>query len=215
MYSESQVEKMISQSGSGSDGSSLSSAQLEAKALKIIEKKCTSCHNTEIPSGQIDDLISRDSLLYYRLVIPGEPNLSDLYSVIKNGSMPPAPNKPLTSAESQIIHDWILNGFTDSTGGITPPDNGPITVLGPTFASIKALIINNKCLSCHNATTAQGGVNFSTYASTMNTVQAGRPEVSSLYTTTLSQRMPTGNNKLTGAELQAIQQWITNGAQNN
>lgn len=215
MYSESQVEKMISQSGSGSDGSSLSSAQLEAKALKIIEKKCTSCHNAEIPSGQIDDLISRDSLLYYRLVIPGEPNLSDLYSVIKNGSMPPAPNKPLTSAESQIIHDWILNGFTDSTGGITPPDNGPITVLGPTFASIKALIINNKCLSCHNATTAQGGVNFSTYASTMNTVQAGRPEVSSLYTTTLSQRMPTGNNKLTGAELQAIQQWITNGAQNN
>lgn len=211
MYSESQIDGMLSSTSSGAP----TSEQLEASAMKIIQRKCVSCHNADNPSGQIDDLLTKDSLLYYRLIIPGEPNLSDLYTVIKNGDMPPAPNKPLTSAESQLIYDWILNGFSDTSSGITPPNQAPITVLAPTFSSIKALIINNKCLSCHNSTNSSGGVNFSTYASTMNTVQAGRPEVSTIYTSTVSQRMPTTANKLTGAELQAIQQWITNGAPNN
>jgi uncharacterized membrane protein len=214
MYSESHIEDTLAKSSSTSSNSETPEENIESSALKIIEKKCSSCHNENNPSGQISDLLSRDALLYYRLVIPGEPNISDLYTVIKNGSMPPAPSPSLTSAESKIIYDWIQDGFTDTSSGITPPNANPIT-LGPNFTSIKALILNTKCLGCHNANDARGGVNFSTYTSTMNTVQAGRPEVSSLYTETVSQRMPTGNNKLTGAELQAIQQWIINGAQNN
>ena len=192
--------------------SSTSAAALEAKAMKVIQTRCVSCHSAEIPSGGIGDINSLDALLYYRLVVPGEPALSDLYRVITEGQMPPG--KPLSNVETKAIFDWIQEGFSDSPSGIKPPVTGPV-VLEAKFASINTLILQPKCLGCHNGANPRGGVSFSNYNSTMNTVQAGRPDGSSLYTSTSMGRMPQGGARLTSAELAALSQWITAGALNN
>lgn len=193
-----------------SASSTLSAQQvLESKAFTVIKNRCAGCHQPGNAMGGIDYITNLDSLLYYRLVLPAEPQLSELYNVIQNGKMPPTGS--LSTAESKAVYDWIASGIT--TGVAAAPTPSP--TLQSTFASINQLILAPKCLGCHNSASAQGGVSFSTYASTMNTVQAGNPNSSSLYTATSTGRMPRGSSMLTASELMAIQNWISSGAKNN
>lgn len=192
--------------------SSDASLALQGAAMKVINSRCVSCHNSQMPSGGVDYLTDLDSLLYYRLVIPGEPQLSYLYNVMAGGEMPPPPSS-LTGDEIKAVYDWIQDGFKDPGSiGITPP---PPTVLEAKFSSINRLILQTECLGCHSSGNASGGVSYSTYASTMNTVQPGNVNASALYTSVSTGRMPKGGNRLTPSEVAAIQTWIQNGAPNN
>src|SRR6185436_15879337 len=70
----------------GSSQASMSSAQMmEYKAMKVINQKCATCHSGSNAMGGIDYLNDLDSLLYYRMVIPGEAQLSQLYIEIQSG----------------------------------------------------------------------------------------------------------------------------------
>ena len=193
--------------------SSLSAMEiLEAKAFTVINNRCTSCHSGGVALGGIDYIANLDSLLFYRKIIPGEPELSPIYNVIQSGQMPPG--MPLSASETKAIYDWIHDGLaTGSVGVAPPPPSG--TTLTATFTSINNNILKTKCLSCHNSTTSSGGVNYSSYTSAMNTVQAGNPGASSLYTSVNGGAMPKGGTKLSVAELSAIQNWIQNNALNN
>lgn len=184
---------------------------LESKAFRVINNRCASCHSAEMPSGGIDYITNLDSLLYYRMVIPGEPQLSVLYNVIQSGEMPPG--KPLSISEAKDIHDWILDGFKESTPTVTPPP--PNAPLAPTFASITARIIQPRCLGCHNNNRQDGGVNLATYQGVRNTVQPGNLNASTFYTEVNAGTMPRNGNRLTNTEISTIGQWIMNGALNN
>lgn len=190
------------------------SKELERLAMKVVNAKCAGCHNTQMPSGGVDYLTNVDSLLYYRMVIPGEPQLSYLYTVISKGSMPPAPNT-LSSSEIKAIYDWIQDGFVDPSkiGVIAPPPTS--NVLEPKFSSINKLVLQMSCLGCHNSTTPSGGVSYSTYASTLNTVQPGNVNASALYISISTGKMPKGGTPLSSSQLSVIQTWIQNGAPNN
>ena len=198
----------------GSGGSGDASLALQGLAMKVIQARCISCHNAQMPSGGVDYLTNQDALLYYRLVVPGEPELSYLYTLISDGEMPPPPDH-LPASEVKAVYDWIKDGFSQPGLGVTPPT--PPATLGPTFASINRLILQPKCLGCHNSGNSQGGVSFSSYASTMNTVQPGNINASSLYTSTVRPGgdMPRGSAPLSSAEMSTIQTWIVNGAMNN
>jgi uncharacterized membrane protein len=185
---------------------------LQREAMKVINARCVSCHNDQLASGGVNYLTNVDSLLYYRLVVPGEPPLSSMYTLITTGTMPPPPNS-LTSAETKAIYDWILDGFKDPSAiGVTPP---PPAVLEAKFSSINKLILQPMCLGCHNSSNPSGGVSFSTYSSTMNTVQPGNLNASAMYVEVNSGSMPKGGSPLTASEKSAIQTWIQNGALNN
>lgn len=192
-----------------------SESQLEANAFKVLRNRCASCHNPDMPSGGIDFITSKDELLFYQFVVPGEPQLSPLYQSMTGSEgmsfMPPTGS--LKSAEIKAVSDWIQDGFKNGTGGITPPPPPP-TVLMPTFASINTLIIRTKCLGCHNSNNSAGGVSYGTYAQLLNTVQPGNLNASSLYVRTANGTMPPGQ-PLSANEVSAIQMWITNGAPNN
>jgi hypothetical protein len=54
-----------------------------------------------------------------------------------------------------------------------------------------------------------------TYTGTMKYVSAGNPNASSLYTDVYSGSMPRGSSKLNQAQIQAIKDWILDGAKNN
>lgn len=178
-------------------------ADLRSKAMNIISNRCASCHNSTNPQGGIDYITDVNLLLYYRLVIPGDPQHSELYTEIQSGRMPIG--KPLSQAESKVIFDWIQDGFKGSTPVAQPV--AKCMTLGPTFDCIKNTLVANKCLNCH--------ANFNTYAGVKGFVTAGSP-AASLFYTSLRTTMPKGNpSSVTVAEQNAVMTWILNGAPNN
>ncbi len=203
--------KPISQSSSMASGlTELNIA--EQKALTILRTKCATCHNSASPSAGVD-VMSVDLLLATGAIVPTEPGLSPLFQAVSSGSMPPG--RGLAQEDIMAISDWIIKMQKDQPVNL-PPGSGPIP-LGPTYASIYQNILKNACLGCHNSANQRGGVSFSTYASTMNTVQRTLPMNSGLYlSVAVNPTMPQGApGSLTTAEKNAIFQWITNGAANN
>lgn len=197
---------------------SLSASEQEVlgkEAMGILSAKCLTCHNPDTAEGGIADITDLNYLLFYRLVIPAQPEISDIIRVIKEGTMPPRGG--ITTNELQILNKWILEGLTDSDGNVTLP--GGSSPLEPTFASIKTRIFNTKCLGCHGATLQRDGISFETYESTIavaNVVNPGNPGTSRLVTSverTGADYMPNGGGaRLNEAEKAAIRGWIQAGA---
>lgn len=199
--------------GKKGDGgtSELSSEQaiVSNKALTILATKCSSCHDSTIKAGGLD-VLNLDEMLALGVVVPNEPLLSVLFTRVQQGQMPPT--KALSLSEIQTISDWIQLGFASAPViGNLPP--ATVIPLGPNYASINANILSRRCLGCHNVANPNGGVSFSTYASTMNTVQRTLPLQSTMYTAVaVRMTMPKSGGALNAAETKAIFDWITAGA---
>jgi mono/diheme cytochrome c family protein len=199
----------LNNSGSGDLGS-LSEAQISnQKALAFLDAKCSSCHSPQNPSGDISDITNLDYLLFYRLVIPGQPDISDLIRVIKEGSMPPTGS--ITNEELDMLNNWILKDLADDGGGVTIP--GTSAQLEAKFSSLQARIFSPKCVGCHNATKMDGGANLSTYAGVMNEINNGKliPSIERAG----ANYMPRGGARLSADELSKMKLWIQDGAMNN
>lgn len=184
----------------------------ESRAMQVLTTQCSSCHSVDVPSGGVD-VLSIDSLLASGAVVPTEPGLSPLFQAISSGSMPPS--RPLAQDDIMAISDWITKMNKD-TGVVLPPGAQPLP-LGPTYASIYQNILAPRCLGCHNATNAGGGVSYSTYTAAMNTVQRTLPNNSTLYTSiAVRNTMPRGaGGSLSAEQKRAVFDWITAGANNN
>ncbi len=178
---------------------------LQNTSIEILAGRCYSCHNPNNPNGSIADITDVDELLYKRLIIPGEPQLSLLFTEVQSGSMPQN-SGPLEASLVKILNDWII-----ALKAAPPPGGGTVITLGPTYSAVNNLIIKPKCLNCHNSASAAGGVSFSTYAQLMNTIVAGNPGASVFYTEIMGNTMPP-NGPLSQAEKDAVMQWITAGA---
>lgn len=84
------------------------------------------------------------------------------------------------------------------------------------FVGLYENVFEPKCLSCHGATNAAGGINLSDYDSIMasNTIVTGNAQGSLLYTTVLSST-ETGHETLSPSELEGLANWIDAGALEN
>ncbi|MGE0631913.1 MAG: c-type cytochrome domain-containing protein [Pseudobdellovibrionaceae bacterium] len=183
---------------------------LEDKAIAILNKRCVSCHNAESSSANIGSLSDLESMLYYRLVVPGEPQLSDLYTVIQKGTMPPTGS--LTADEAIIIYDWINEGINPEENIGVPP-----TPCGPNdnrLSCLRGSIFGPRCATCHMNGNSQGGVSLDSYTAVMNLVIAGNSAGSALYQAVNSNSMPP-NGPLAAQEKALIKSWIDSGAPNN
>ncbi len=89
----------------------------------------------------------------------------------------------------------------------TPPAANATPV---SFTATIQPILNQNCVTCHSGQ----GVNLSSYATVKNFVLKGNPASSVLYKAVASGRMPPGGS-LSQAQMQAIADWIYQGAQNN
>ncbi|MGZ3691371.1 MAG: c-type cytochrome [Pseudobdellovibrio sp.] len=194
---------------------SLSADQVQVEAMSILSSKCAACHNASAAAGDIGYITDLNSLEYYRLVVPGEPMLSPLYSVLSTDDQH---TSILTQDESNLLYRWINETLVNNPAGITPPTT---TALTATYASIAQNILTPRCNSCHGATagTTGGGKNFSNYANLMASgqVTAGNAANSTLYQsiTRTTDQMPKGGVPLTSQEMQIIMDWINAGAMNN
>ncbi|MFL5815803.1 MAG: c-type cytochrome domain-containing protein [Bdellovibrionia bacterium] len=114
------------------------------------------------------------------------------------------------------------NGSTDvASPGAPATRQASATPLTASFNSLSQNIFTPKCLSCHNSTQPLGNVDFTSYDSLvhntrhMDVVVAGKPEDSHLYEVLKSGEMPMNAPALSAEEIQAVSDWIAQGAQNN
>lgn len=109
----------------------------------------------------------------------------------------------------------------DAAGNMTTSANVSVTVNNvanpnATFTFISANILVPKCVACHSADNATSGYAFDTYLATLDSVVAGNPAASKLYIVTKpGGTMPKGGVPLTAVQLQAVFDWIADGAKNN
>ena len=197
--------------------SSFSVEELQVASLQLLENKCATCHNSTMAAGGIDYITDLNSLIYYRDVVATEPMLSPLYTVLTNNDQH---MNILSQAESDLIFRWITDGFTEPAI-VTQPSGGGAAAISPTYSSISSQILNLNCTSCHGANAAAqgGGLNFTTYNNIMatGTITARDANNSVFYQALVrtAQRMPLNGAALTTAEIQAIANWINDGAPNN
>lgn len=191
--------------------SSLGLSEVDQKAQAVLMTRCYSCHKPDLKSGGLD-VTDQNYMLFNRLIVPGEPQLSILYQRIQDGSMPPS--STLSYADTQAIADWIMNSFKTALPPVATPTP---TVLTPTYASINNLVLKLSCTNCHRSGNAQGGLALDTYQGVKNAVVVGDAMNSALYTSiAVRNTMPQGaGGSLSAAQKAAIRTWINNGALNN
>jgi hypothetical protein len=92
---------------------------LGAEVRRVFAAKCAGCHGPGLPnpmgrSGYVLDL--RRVADNPEMVIPGRPDESELWALVRHGDMPPAdsPGGPLSAAEKGTIHGWIATGAPDA-----------------------------------------------------------------------------------------------------
>lgn len=209
---------MVGQANSSSKSAKALSESdvLGAQALEILSAKCLSCHNPDKPEGGISDITDLNFLLYYRLVIPAQPEISDVIRVIKDGTMPPGGG--VSTTELQALNRWILEGLIDDSGNVAIPDGS--ATLEARYSSIKTRIINTKCLGCHSGGNPSGGIDLTTYANTVanNIARAGNPGGSRIVNALErpgNDFMPRNGARLPASDIAIVRQWIQDGALNN
>jgi mono/diheme cytochrome c family protein len=81
-----------------------------AKVKKIFQDNCYECHQYKAAKGGIKILHHRLLVTVRKVVIPGDPDNSELYKLLTKGEMPPPEYGPLTPQEIDTVRQWIAEG---------------------------------------------------------------------------------------------------------
>lgn len=91
-------------------------SKLAADVKQIFQDNCYDCHKYDVAKGGIKILHHRLLIHIRPVVVPGDPDASELYHVITTKDakkrMPPVKyvNDPLTEQEIKTVREWILEG---------------------------------------------------------------------------------------------------------
>jgi hypothetical protein len=195
--------------GNVTDSCDPSKIYFQQQILPILVSNCaqSGCHdNGSHREGVV--LVSYSSVMQTGGVRAGDPSRSKLYNIIADGSMPPRGYSKLSTAQFNLIYQWIQQGAKDLVCQ-NMCDSGVYSY----SAAIQPLIAN-KCEGCHNTSNALGGVNLSTYTGVKAEVSSGRLW-GSVNGSPGYVQMPQNGSKLSDCELAQIQKWIADGAPNN
>lgn len=201
----------LDSTAAGSSSAPLSVSEMESQALSVISNNCAACHSLPANDGGINYINDVNALKYFRIVIPGEPTVSPMYTVL---TQDPQHMTLLRQAQMDLIFSWIQTGMS-TTAPVSPPN---IIPLGPTYAGIMRNIITPRCLNCHGGN--NGRPDFSTHARLLasGVVKPGDANGSLIVSAigpTPVRRMPPTGNQLTAVEQKAISDWIAAGALDN
>ena len=88
------------------------SASFSSIQRSVLASNCIRCHNPGRAEAGID-LTTYDKILAQPgLVVPGDPESSNLYRVVADGFMPPV-GESLSDAEIALIEEWIAAGAAE------------------------------------------------------------------------------------------------------
>jgi len=178
--------------------------------LPVIISRCatTGCHDAGAGGERV-------SLTTYanikRIVTPGNPSTSGLYTVIKSSGgeskMPPSNKPQLSVAEIDSIGKWIGYGALNENCGEVCDTINPVTFSGTIWP-----IIQSSCAGCHSGTNPSGNVLLASY-NNVATIAASGVLMNSLKGTGVPQ-MPVGTTFST-CRIRQFQIWVNNGFSNN
>jgi hypothetical protein len=104
----------------------------------------------------------------------------------------------------------VFNAFAAAPA--IPPSNNP----NATFTYVNRNVLIPKCAGCHKAATLPGGYAFESYADTLKAVVPTQPNSSNFYyAISAAGTMPLNGTKVNATDLQAVHDWIQDGAKNN
>jgi mono/diheme cytochrome c family protein len=105
---------------------------LGAEVRGVFAARCAGCHGPDLPRpkgrfGYVLDL--RRVAGNPELVVPGRPDESELWHLVRHGDMPPAdtPYGPPTAAEKDVIRAWVAAGAPEAlpVSGTPPATTTP------------------------------------------------------------------------------------------
>lgn len=193
---------------------------------QVFQPYCISCHSNAGGNPHGVNLETFENTVQ---------NLSDVETeALTNQTMPPS--GPLPSLAQQILREWIAGGAPEN--GVVDPDPSPGPSPGPTpspypatsppptasptpppsiqptYSSLAQNIFTPKCVACHSAGGSEASKPLDSYSAIMKYVTAGNPTGSAIYQKISSGKMPP-SGPLSSGDIQEVETWIQNGAQNN
>jgi hypothetical protein len=180
----------------------------ERDVLPIIVSQCTQsgCHDA---GGNAEGYtLTKYSLIYHDAVTPFKPDQSELYKVIKDGSMPPRQNLP--ADQTAIIRKWIEQGALN----LICDDMSPCNTDEVSFKTSVFPIMQAACTGCHSGNNASGGIILSDYSSIRTNAANGKLLGSIQYQPGYSP-MPKGIGKLDDCKILKVEEWINQGMKDN
>ena len=187
----------------------------EATLYPLITQNCQGCHGaSQVPRFAVSDSqVSHDTLINNGLVKLEDPASSRIVQKIAGVHN----NFPVSLADDLLaaIESWADQLVAQNPGGTLPLPAPP--ALAATYSSIYALIIAPKCLACHNPNGIRPGQDFTDYQSLLasQTITPGDAQDSDFYTECEDGEMPQNAPMLSNLELEAIANWIDDGAMEN
>jgi len=173
---------------------------------------CAACHGvSQQPLHAIPEpALAHDITTSFALVNLRQPAESRLVQKIRGGHQ----GFPTSLADEMetAIQAWA-DLYVSLGGDLGVPEGE----LGASFQSIKELILDPKCTSCHNPSGVNPNIDYTDYVTTLNTggVVPGNAAASPLYLSCQNGSMPQGGPALSVEEISALRDWINNGALNN
>ncbi|MEZ4688545.1 MAG: c-type cytochrome domain-containing protein [Bacteroidia bacterium] len=187
----------------------------EKEVLPILVSNCakSGCHD-EATAEEGVILNSYDNVM--KEIKANDPGDSELFEVITESDpdkiMPPPPESPLTSAQIQLIRDWIEEGAKnlkcDSTGG------GNCVTTNVSWAQFVKPTLDTWCVGCHNARGPSGGIVLETLAN-VRSVQSNNQFYGAISHQAGFSQMPQGQARLDQCTLDKIKSWIDDGMKDN
>jgi mono/diheme cytochrome c family protein/uncharacterized membrane protein len=108
---------------------------LAAEARAVFAAKCVACHGPDLekPRGRFGYVLDLSRVANNReMVVPGSPDESELWELVRRGEMPPAdsPTGPLNDVQKEVLRAWIAAGApagaptaTSTVPSSEPPHN--------------------------------------------------------------------------------------------
>lgn len=86
----------------------------DAAVLRVLDHRCAECHgpNVDAPDGDFGYVLDLKRLIDEQLIVPGDPDASELYLTIEYGEMPTedATHGKVTPEEQTLLKRWIAEG---------------------------------------------------------------------------------------------------------
>jgi uncharacterized membrane protein/mono/diheme cytochrome c family protein len=103
---------------------------LAAEVRTVFAARCAACHGPELakPKGRFGYVLDLARVAGNReMVVPGAPEESELWELVRRGEMPPedSPAGPLTAGQKESIRAWI------AAGAPAPASENAVTVSSP------------------------------------------------------------------------------------
>ena len=196
----------------GGGGTGSNDLCFESEVLPIFKSHCAKagCHDAIThKEGYIldsyENIVRKD-------ISPGHATSSKIYKVLfETGKdrMPEPPNPALSNSQKEIIGIWINEGAKNTINCSSGCDTTKFT-----FSAYINPILQNNCVGCHNAATANGGVNLSNYINVKVNADNGKIYGAVAHLPGFKP-MPQGGSQLSACNIRIIQKWIKSGALNN